>query len=259
MHLTRCMIDAADPLQVYHLVRDHLRTATQAAAAAHTPPRDHQGDGLAGTAHANHRRRGMSGTTTRRGRSPEGGLWFVDLFANNYIDQWWDARTVQAEALVETNTIEDEYTGIYTDSVGSGGFPANFMRTAAERYGDVRVEARFYFSTMTDAACIAARCESDGIALTAGYLLSFFPVSGAVQLTNISGGIETVMASATIAPRTVFGLSLVCVGDQISGFVDGALVVGPVTVALFNSGHVGFGSRIGAAEWVCTRFQTSPP
>lgn len=261
MHVERVQIDAADPVQVYRLVRRHLRTerGERSQASPCASPLAYLDDGLAGTPTAQRRRRSMSVTTTRRSRPTKGGLYFTDFFRNNHIEQYWTRNTLQSEALVETNIVEDQYTGIYTDGAGSGGFPANFMRTAAERYADVRVRAEFYFSTLSDAACVAARCESDGSDLTAGYLLSFFPASGAVQLTNVSGGVETVMASTTIAPRITFRLDLVCLGDQISGYVDLALVVGPVTVALFDAGHVGFGSRIGAAEWVCTRFQTSAP
>lgn len=260
VHVERVNIDFADPLRVYRLVRDHLRgqRGARAKVAPGASPAACVTDGLAGPAHA-HRRRAMTSTTPRRGRHPRGGLLFTDWFRNNHIEQFWTRNTLQSEALIESNTIEEDYTGIYTDSAGSGGFPVNFMRTASERYTDVRVRAQFYFSTLTDAACIAGRCDSDGVNLTAGYLLSFFPVSGAVQLANVSGGVETVMASATIAPRIVFELDLVCTGNQVSGYVDRALVLGPVTVGLFDSGYVGFGSRNGAAEWVCTRFQTLAP
>lgn len=263
MRVQRVDLDAADPMQVYRLVRAHLRGAVRgegAAAPARGTPA--AAKGLAGTDDdaPPRRRSARGGVAHARMRNPKGGLFFTDWFLNNYIENFWARRTPQAGEFIETNTLETDYTGISTDAAGSSGNFKNLLMTATEAYDDVRVEATFFMQTVSDQAVVVARGNSNGTDLLDGYVLGLSPNSGALELSQISGGVETILASTgTPTGVEVFTLYLQCVGDTISGGLVGGKGVGPVVVALHARGQIGFGNRFGTAEYVVGPFRAMAP
>lgn len=256
MQVQRVQVNTADPVEVYQLVRSHLRgdIAGDAAAdqLARAPAQILAGRGLAGSSRAASRSIAPAVQRCRPSR-PAGvpGLSFYDNFRNKYIERYWRQRVgtfSEGVFFLDDGVVQSMTTN------GAAVIGAQLL-TAADTYsGDLDLQTSIWQRpgpTGTATACLFAQVSATYPSPMTLYVWLIDTETGGYEMTRYENGVGSVLFLGNIggALPAPFTMRMNIAGGNLAGYINGALINSVKDGSPLPAGAVGLGSNRTGMQW----------